>query len=453
MNRFLGVMRATLATALIVCGLLSGSVAMAQPAAVNQAVALGASVVPLNGPWKFHTGDDPRWADPSFDDSGWESVDLTPAPGAHDGDVGLLGYVPGWLARGHPNYWGYAWYRIRISVTAPAEYQLALTGPLLVDDAYQVFLDGRLLGASSPLSGPKPAVYSVQPSLFPLPPLHTREGGSALLAFRVWMGEDTMRSLDDTGGIHIAPAIGELAGAEAQHRLQWWDFFTGYVADALEPLLLVAVAAVSLVVFAFERTNRAYLWLSAALVGNGLLRLHQVLFFWTHWENSDTVELLRNVMLAPLVLAAWVMTWREWFDVRRPPWIPRAAAALAAILAASQAAGPSMSIAQTGARCVFLALIVYITYAGIRRMGRRAWPLLPAVLIGLVAQFANEWNALHVPGIWFPFGVGVSRTQFALAGLIVVLTALLFGRLLSIARAYRIDDLASRTSRSTSART
>lgn len=420
-------------------GLLSALVVLlvaltGRPAAADQAVALGASVVPLNGPWKFHTGDDPRWADPSFDDSDWESVDLTPAPGAHDGDVGLMGYVPGWIARGHPNYWGYAWYRIRISVTAPRDYRLALVGPLLVDEAYQVFLDGRELGASSPFSGPAPTVYAVQPSLFPLPPLHARGGSSALLAFRVWMGEDAMRGADDAGGIHIAPALGEATGAGARHRLEWWDFFTGYVADALEPLLLVMLAAVSLVVFAFERTNRAYPWLSAALAGSALLRLHQVVFYWVRWESTGTYELLRNVVLAPLVLAAWVMTWRAWFDVRRPPWIPHATAALAVLLGVSQAAGRAMSIAQTGVRCAFLALIVFITCAGLRRRGRRAWPALPAVLIGLVAQFANEWNTLHVPGIWFPFGVGVSRTQFALAGLIVVLTALLFGRLLSISR-------------------
>lgn len=80
---------------------------------------LGQSVVTLNGPWRFHTGDAPAWADPAFDDSGWESVDLTAPPGAHDPDVGLSGYVPGWSARGHAGYKGYAWYRLRFSVTAP----------------------------------------------------------------------------------------------------------------------------------------------------------------------------------------------------------------------------------------------------------------------------------------------------------------------------------------------
>ncbi len=52
--------------------------------------------MPLNGPWKFHIGDSRSWIRPSFEDAAWRKVDLTPAPGARDGDVGLLGYVPGW---------------------------------------------------------------------------------------------------------------------------------------------------------------------------------------------------------------------------------------------------------------------------------------------------------------------------------------------------------------------
>src|SRR5262249_6481591 len=111
-----------------------------------QAIQLGSSLVPLNGPWKFHIGDDPRWADPVLDDSGWESVDLTAPPGAHDPDVGLSGYVPGWSARGHAGYKGYAWYRLHFMVTAPAGSALALAGPTLVDSAYQMFLDGKLMG-------------------------------------------------------------------------------------------------------------------------------------------------------------------------------------------------------------------------------------------------------------------------------------------------------------------
>jgi len=60
-----------------------------QPSQPNGAIpiTLGQSVVPLNGPWKFKTGDSPMdpathkylLAEPGFDDSNWEAMDLTPS--------------------------------------------------------------------------------------------------------------------------------------------------------------------------------------------------------------------------------------------------------------------------------------------------------------------------------------------------------------------------------------
>ncbi len=87
-------------------------------------ITLGQSIFPLNGPWKFSIGDSPLdpathkplWAEPGFDDSRWENVDLTPPEGSFDPDSGILGYVPGWTSKGHPGYSGYAWYRIRVRV-------------------------------------------------------------------------------------------------------------------------------------------------------------------------------------------------------------------------------------------------------------------------------------------------------------------------------------------------
>jgi hypothetical protein len=63
---------------------------------------LRAAATLLDGSWRFHTGDDARWADADTDDSDWELIDLTAAPGSHDSDVGLPDYVGGWMAHGHP---------------------------------------------------------------------------------------------------------------------------------------------------------------------------------------------------------------------------------------------------------------------------------------------------------------------------------------------------------------
>src|SRR6478672_3983357 len=70
-------------------------------------VELRAAATLLDGAWRFHTGDDPRWADADVDDAGWQRIDMTPLPGSHDGDVGLPDYVGGWMAHGHPGYHGY----------------------------------------------------------------------------------------------------------------------------------------------------------------------------------------------------------------------------------------------------------------------------------------------------------------------------------------------------------
>src|SRR5438874_350078 len=56
---------------------------------------LRAAATLLDGPWRFHTGDDPHWADANADDGGWETIDMTALPGSHDGDVGLPDYVGG----------------------------------------------------------------------------------------------------------------------------------------------------------------------------------------------------------------------------------------------------------------------------------------------------------------------------------------------------------------------
>jgi hypothetical protein len=126
------------------------------PAQADNAVEItfGQSSVPLYGPWKFTVGDSPvdpithapLWAEPEFDDSNWETVDLTPRSNAIDPWNGLPGYVPGWSARGHAGYWGYAWYRVELHLKDGLGEKLALAEAPEVDSVYQVFADGRLVG-------------------------------------------------------------------------------------------------------------------------------------------------------------------------------------------------------------------------------------------------------------------------------------------------------------------
>jgi len=88
----------------------------------------GAAV--LDGLWQFHLGDNLAWAAPSFDDSGWEQLKADKP----------------WGQQGHPNRDGFGWYRLHVTL-APGRSpdELALLVPA-VEDAYEVYWNGRLLG-------------------------------------------------------------------------------------------------------------------------------------------------------------------------------------------------------------------------------------------------------------------------------------------------------------------
>src|SRR5215475_444575 len=161
--------------------------------------ALRAAATLLDGYWRFHTGDDPHWADANTDNNGWETIDMTALPGSHDGDVGLPDYVAGWMAHGHPGYHGYAWYRRAVTVPAePASWDIL--GPTLVEDGYEIYWNGQLLGGSGRL-GPDPRVVGTRPLRFALPA--DAAGTHGVLAVRAFTLPRSASSADG-GGMHSA---------------------------------------------------------------------------------------------------------------------------------------------------------------------------------------------------------------------------------------------------------
>lgn len=424
-----------------------------EPAAISNPVriTLGQAVVALDGPWKFHEGDDPRWAATTFDDSTWETVDLTPPPGARDGDVGLTGYVPGWQSRGHRGYAGYAWYRIRVSVDAPQGATLALCGPFYVESAFQVFLNGRLLGEAGDFSGEPPVAYNSHlPRIFPLPqslePASSQDERSAVIAIRVWMGPWALHD-PEAGGMHIAPALGTTPGVESLYQRQWFEMIRGYIVDAVEALLFILLAVMVCTLIPFDRSNPAYLWMVAALVLIALARANQAVFFWWQFETVHGFELATIVLLVPLSLAAWTLAWCTWFQLPDRAWMPTVVGVLTLLHVASQflrrswfyGVFPHWVDTATyfcimGVRLLFVLLTLLIIYRSMSQPRRERWFALPAILLVSIGLFAQELSMLHVPGIWFPFGTGVSRTEYAYAAFDVALFVLLLHRIYTFRR-------------------
>jgi len=408
-------------------------------------VVLGHSTVPLNGPWRFHVGDDDRWSSPDFDDSGWETVDLTPAVGAHDGDVGLPGYVTGWSQRGHAHYTGYAWYRIKVTVDSDKGTALALAGPTLVDSTYQLYVNGKLAGGPGVFSQTPPTVFAAKPSVFALPTSPTDQTQTYVIAFRVWL--DPLEAGEESGGMHVAPVIGAPDAIHQLHQTQWLQTFKGYVLDAVEPLAF-ALPAIMVVGLIASRTGDNYRWLVVALIVLALLRLNQVLFFWTPYLSLRGYDIAVTVLLRPLVLAAWTLAWRDWFRLDRPRWLGYAIGALTVIYVAIACLGrpwfapeathglkAMTSIVIQGLRLVFAAIYLGVIGLGVARSPKPSTWLaaLAAILVG-IGLFATELSALGIPGIWFPYGTGVSRSQYAYAIFIAVLFVMILMRSAGYAR-------------------
>lgn len=423
--------------------LCSTGPAAAQPRIV--AVDLNEAAATLTGPWRFHVGDNTRWADPGFDDSNWELVDLAAPASATDGDVGLPNYAPGWSARGHEGYYGYAWYRIHLSIRAPASGPLALLGPWDVDSAYQVYANGRLLGGVGDFSGVTPTAYGYHyPTLLPLPPTTQ---AATVIAIRVWMGPWEM---DDpgSGGIHIAPAIGERDAIAAQYHLQWLKIFAGYGVDAIPALLFFLAATMALCLQFVDRGGRTFPWMAAALTVSGIQRGNQPFFFWLQIETVREFTILIIVVAGSLSLGAWMMAWRAWFKVTRPAWLPTAVAVLTCLLFVAGLLGQPWLFhvtfphwARTGVdsfttalRVAFLPIFLWIAYQGVRRGGQEGWYALPAVLAVGAVLFSRELGAAHIPGIWFPWGVGLSLGECASVAFVLLFFVLLVRRLRSYAQ-------------------
>ncbi|AZA83129.1 glycoside hydrolase [Chryseobacterium lactis] len=388
------------------------------------------TIITLNGPWKFKTGDHMEWTASDFDDSKWETVDLTAPVGAHDGDVGLSGYVSGWATRGYPRYSGYAWYRIKVSLEQVRGNVLALTGPPAIDDAYQLFVNGVLLGSAGDFSDPVPTAYSIQPRMFLLP-ANVRKEKWITIAFRVWMSEATLSQLPDAGGIHIAPELGDKSSIESKYRHQWGQTIKGYIVEVIEPILFILLA---IMIFVLKPVKH-YRWFIIALLLLALVRANQAFFYWFQWESAHEIDIVTTVILMPLVLGSWIIAWKDWYGLDRIDWITKIVAVLTLVYMSTQLLGlPWLfksipySLFQKASeyiRLFFVLLMIYTLFRGIRQEGKKNLIYLPAALLLSIGLFSQEVSALHIQGIWFPYGVGVSRTQYVYAAFVIVMLLVL----------------------------
>ncbi len=423
--------------------------ASASSAAPVAHITLGQATFALNGPWKFHIGDNPRWAAPDFDDSAWGTMDLTPPPGSYDPITGNSGFVPGWTTRGFPGYSGYAWYRLRVDIQDNVQRgengELAFKMPENVDDIYQVFVNGRMVGEFGRFAPKGNTLYMTQPRAFSLPA--DLGNGPMTIAVRMWMSAATPIFDPDTGGMHGAPVLGRASVVQALLRLDWDVLDRANESDFLEIWILLTAMLVALTLFWMDRGEKAYLVLAFTCLSLAVYPLLIVAGYYTTWIDSTAEVLLRDLIPGPLAMGLWVLFWAYWFRldrtghisrVHRTVWTLVGLLLLGTCMLRAPLYGsvvPIHAIVWLSPLTLVLkllmgALLLWVTYEGIRRDRTEGWLALPVVLLVIVSLYQSELLVLLVPVFFFPFGFAIDISQIAIVLSLGIITVLLLRRFL-----------------------
>jgi sialate O-acetylesterase len=81
----------------------------------------------LSGSWKFSVGDNPRWADPNFDDSDW----------------GQIRVPDNWEDQGYDDYDGFAWYRKTFEINEMNRESSIYLCLGRIDDVSEIYINGK----------------------------------------------------------------------------------------------------------------------------------------------------------------------------------------------------------------------------------------------------------------------------------------------------------------------
>ena len=215
---------------------------------VLQVNGAGSGLVPLNGQWQFHMGDDPAWASPALDDSDWEQITVDQP----------------WGAQTHNGYTGRAWYRRHIVFYAGsgASPDIALYMPI-TRDACEVYWNGRLVGGFGKL--PPHAVWYYD-SVWPYT-LGLGRPTAGVLAIRVWKAPYDAYGDPTSGGLEGAPLAGSpeaVANAKAAHDYDW---LRAAQFSIFLDILYALTGVLSLLVWLGGRQQRVLGWMAIYTAG------------------------------------------------------------------------------------------------------------------------------------------------------------------------------------------
>jgi hypothetical protein len=433
-----------------------GLVCLGASAQAPAEVRVGNSYVALPGPWKFAPGDSPlvngkpAWAATDFNDATWATMDLRPKAGEIDPVYGAPDYLTGWSARGFHDLAGFAWYRLRIHVAEPGK-TLALKMPDHVDDAYQIFANGELIGTFGDFSHKNPTCYRSRPIVFALP--KPDADGDIELAMRFYMEPfvAAVGTTPDNGGMHETPLAGLPAAVEYIRAQEVRARLLSLVAGIFVALLMLIAAAGAFWIWLLDRPRTTYLWLLLALLGQATWTPVLLVGFFTYAIPQEFVASAQQ-MSYTLGLVGWIIFWRRWFLLDPNRRTDTLIAALATVIAAMQIYIYFLGGADMSVRSVVHALLIrtigngilgvmlfIALYQGARKDRTGALlALLPILLLSVSVFNLELLSWLRIRTAFFPFGIAISVGDIASVLMVLVVGALVARRFIESQVSQRI---------------
>ena len=419
-------------------GLNSQSTPVSAPA--SKRIILRESMVALTE-WKFQPGDNPAYAQPAYDDSAWKLMSIEPLANYHDPYFSSDLYVPGWTALGFPNLTGYAWYRARFKVMG-GNKNLWLEMPPDVDDAYQVYANGRLVGSMGKFTWNHVTAYYSHPEEFHLPTADAN--GDVVLALRFYMQPESVLWNFDAGGMHAPPVIGPPdTVALLQQRNQDVILHTALSYLLLGLLALIAGIA-AFWIYRMDRSEQAYFLLALAFAMEAVVSISNFIASTTYWESYAANVLINDLIGSALGPLFWLLFWAYWFRLRairlvgRVAWILVLLEVLTFSCLLQPVMGTLIPLGWTNAlwllstiwTFVFAVLLVAVTVGGIRQDRAEGWTALPAVVLLGITLFSTDLEVIGIPVDYFPFGIRLGLADISLFVLILVVLGLVVRRFL-----------------------
>ncbi len=221
--------------------------------------------------------------------------------------------------------------------------------------------------------------------------------------------------------MHSAPILAPRPISDALHRVQWERTISGYIVDAIEPVAMFALIGLALGCWSRSSHQGFLIFAGIALALMAARRLNNAIVAWTDLQDLTTYVWLAKVMWVPAV-TAWTLAWNRWCPPRwRSIDVAAVALAVAGIVGVAIPSASVTSTSRLGSIALFVVMCARIVRDGPMRI--LALVTLVSIMAGL---FGGELlDPIGVPGIWFPFGIGVSRTQYVYAMVIPLLALLI----------------------------